>query len=298
MDREDLMDLTANIEVFSGTALIKLISQEKRTGVLYFDISGENGELYFIDGVPVHAVYKSLLGEEALYNIMLEHQGNVSFKNNLATKEHTIQNIDTADLLNQIEKRKVEFNNLAQQLPPFDAVLEKRADGIGENINLRKADWRIIRIVDGKKNIKTLIKESRLPLLEVYKTLEYLISKKMIFDKSQSEKLKQEFIISLNNILKAFSIKGANTKDWALSLIDFMMSNGYETIGGMIKYANDGFYTDDSIIKVLDEEKLKKIKVLLYKASFEKATGDLGPMIAKKKYRELLQKEGVSDGTF
>ena len=292
------MDLTANLEVFSGAELINLISQGKRTGVLYFDISGEKGELCFIDGVPVHASYKSLFGEEALYNIMIEKQGNVSFKDKLAVKEQTIQNINTAELMSQIEKRKVEFDDIAKRLPPFEAVLEKRADGIGDNISLRKADWAVIRIVDGKKNIKTIIKDSKLPLLEVYKTLEYLLSKGLIFDKSQSERLRQDFINSMNNILDAFSIKGANTKDWALSLIDFMMSNGYETIGGMIKYSDDAFHTEESIIKVFDEEKVRKIKQLLYKASFEKATGDLGPMIAKKKYKELMQKEGVSDGTF
>lgn len=292
------MDLTAKLEVFSGVELINLISQGKRTGVLYFDISGEKGELCFNEGVPVHAAYKSLFGEEALYNIMIEKQGTVSFKDNLPVKEHTIQNCNTAELMNQIEKRKVEFDDLAKRLPPFEAVLEKRADGIGENISLRKSDWAVIRIVDGRKNIRTVIKESKLPLLEAYKTLEYLLSKGMIFDKSQSERLKQILLTSMNNILDAFSIKGANTKDWALALIDMIMGSGYETIGGMIKYSNDSLSAEESIVKVIDEEKVEKIKKLLYKASLEKASGDLGQMIAKKKYKELMQKEGVSDGTF
>jgi hypothetical protein len=200
--------------------------------------------------------------------------------------------------MNQIEKRKVEFDDLAKRLPPFEAVLEKRADGIGENISLRKSDWAVIRIVDGRKNIRTVIKESKLPLLEAYKTLEYLLSKGMIFDKSQSERLKQILLTSMNNILDAFSIKGANTKDWALALIDMIMGSGYETIGGMIKYSNDSLSAEESIVKVIDEEKVEKIKKLLYKASLEKASGDLGQMIAKKKYKELMQKEGVSDGTF
>lgn len=298
MDREDIMDLTANLEIFSGAELINLISHAKRTGVLYFDISGEKGELCFIEGSPVHASYKSLFGEEALYNIMMEKAGTVTYKDKIAVKDRTIQNDSTTELLSQIEKRRVEFDDLAKRLPPFDAVLEKRADGLGENISLRKTDWAVIRIVDGRKDIKTLIKESRLPLFEVYKTLEYLISKGMVFDKSQSERLRQEFLGSMNNIVEAFSVKGSNTKDWALSLIDMIMSNGYETIGGMIKYSNDVLNADDAVLKVLDEEKVRKIRQILYKASLEKATGDLGPMIAKKKYKELMQKEGVSDGTF
>ncbi|MDD3804140.1 MAG: DUF4388 domain-containing protein [bacterium] len=292
------MDLTANLEIFSGAELISLISQGKKTGVLYFDVSGEKGELCFIEGAPVHASFKSLFGEEALYNIMIEKQGTVSYKDKIAVKDRTIQNNSASELLSQIEKRKVEFDDLAKKLPPFDAILEKRADGLGENISLRKSDWAVIRIVDGKKNIKTIIKDSKLPLFEVYKTLEYLLSKGMVFDRSQSEKMKSELLSSMNNIVEAFSIKGANTKDWALSIIDMVMSNGYETIGGMLKYSGEKFSADDAVLKVLDDEKVAKLKELLYKASLEKATGDLGPMIAKKKYKELMQKEGVSDGTF
>ena len=49
------MDLTANLAVFSPAEFINLIAAKNRTGALYFAVSGENGEILFEQGVPVHA---------------------------------------------------------------------------------------------------------------------------------------------------------------------------------------------------------------------------------------------------
>ena len=65
------MDLSANLEVFSPLEIINLISSSKRTGALYLDIAGENSEIYFEDGVPVHAEFKGLIGIEAIYNVAI-----------------------------------------------------------------------------------------------------------------------------------------------------------------------------------------------------------------------------------
>lgn len=292
------MDLTANLEIFGAVELINLMSIYKKTGALFFLINGEEGIIYFSNGFAVHAIYKSLAGEEALYNLAIEKQGTVSYKDKQLVKEETIKQEDTSVLISQIEKRRVEFNDILDRLPQFDAVLEKRADGAGENINLRKSDWTVIRLVDGKRNIKTIIKDSRLPLLEVYKTLEYLLSKGLLFDKSQSEKMRKEFQKSINSILDVYAIKGSNTKDWANFLIDAVVNSGFETIGGMMKFSTDSIILDDSVDKVIDEDKIRRIKQMLFLKALEKGTEELGGMIAKKKNKELMQKEGVSDGNF
>ncbi|MEO0281061.1 MAG: DUF4388 domain-containing protein [candidate division WOR-3 bacterium] len=297
MDKEKV-DLKANLEIFSPVEFISLISSRERTGVLIFQIDNKEGKIFFEKGLPKHAVYNSFTGEEALYNLSIEKIGTVMYRNGETTDEVSITQSNTSSLMDQIEKRRMEFDDILKRLPSFDAVLEKRAEGLGDNISLRKTDWVIIRIVDGKKNIRTIIKESNLPLLESYKSLEYLISKGLIFDKSFVEKIRNEFKQSLNNILDTFAVKNTNTKDWFHFIVDVLTNSGFETIGGLLKFKDETIEIDESADRFLDEAKIRNMKKILFEKILEKGIEELGGMIAKKKYRELLNKEGVSDGTF
>ncbi|MEJ5307599.1 MAG: DUF4388 domain-containing protein [candidate division WOR-3 bacterium] len=297
MDKEKV-DLKANLEIFSPVEFISLISSRERTGVLIFQIDNKEGKIFFEKGLPKHAVYNSFTGEEALYNLSIERIGTVLYKNGETTDEVSITQSNTSSLMDQIEKRRIEFDDILKRLPSFDAVLEKRAEGLGDNISLRKTDWVIIRIVDGKKNIRTIIKESNLPLLESYKSLEYLISKGLIFDKSFVENIRNEFKQSLNNILDTFAVKNTNTKDWFHFIVDVLTNSGFETIGGLLKFKDEMIEIDESADRFLDEAKIRNMKKILFEKVLEKGVEELGGMIAKKKYRELLNKEGVSDGSF
>lgn len=286
------MDLTANLAVFSPAEFINLIAAKNRTGALYFDVSGENGEIFFEQGVPVHAEYKGMKGVEAIYNIAIEKTGTASYKDEVQVKERTVNAEDTNGLLSNIEKRKLEFDEIMSKLPPFEAVLEKRAEGVQENVALRKTDWAMIRIVDGKRSIKDLIRDSNLPLLEACKTLEWLIEKGLLFDRSFSERLIKAFEKSLNNILDIYSVKGTNSKEWADFIFDTISNEGYETVSGMLSMKNDSIVLDDSAAKVLTEENIGKIKKKMFERAHERAIDELGNMIAKKKHNELLKLEG------
>ncbi len=286
------MDLSANLEIFKPIEFINLITYYKHTGALYFDISGENGEVYFEDGIPVHAEYKGMNGIEAVYNLSILNNGTLQFKEGVKVKEHTINKEEINGLINNIEKRKIEFDDVLKKLPPFDAVLEKRADGVQDGVALRKTDWTIIRLVDGKRDINSIIKQSGMPILEVCKTLEWLMEKGLLFDKSLSERLVKDFEKILNNVLEVFSVKGTNSKEWAEYIIDSISHNGFETIGGFLKLENEEIKCSEDITKVLTEEALNKVKELVYNKALERANEELGKMIAKKKYKELLSKEG------
>ncbi|MCK4523826.1 DUF4388 domain-containing protein [candidate division WOR-3 bacterium] len=285
------MDLSANLEVFSPLEIINLISSSKKTGALYLDIAGENSEIYFEDGVPVHAEFKGLIGIEAIYNVAIEKKGSLQYKDKITIKEHTIKKNETVELIHNIEKRKIEFDDLLTKLPPFTAILEKRADGVQDNVALRKSDWTMIRLIDGKRDINKLIHDSNLPVLVVCQTLEWLIEKGLLFDKSKSERLRKDFEKMLNNIMDVYSVKGTNTNEWFSFIIETLNLEGFETISGMIKLNNEKIDSDESITKILTEEYFSKSKDMLYRKSNERANEELGKMLAKKKHKELLSRE-------
>lgn len=286
------MDLSANLEIFSPVELINLIASYKRTGALYFDITGQNGEIYFEEGIPVHAEYKALTGIEAIYNVAIERSGEVKYKDDVTIKEHTIKKDETSGLLNNIEKRKIEFDDIMKTLPPFDAVLEKRAEGAQDGVALRKSDWTVIRLVNGSRDINTIIKESGLPALVACQTLHWLLEKGMLFDKSLTQRMKSTFERIMNNILEVYSVKGTNTKEWFDFIVDSLNTNNYETFAGMLKLKSDEIVSDDAVTKILTEDNFGKIKELLYSKALKRANEELGKMLAKKKQKELLAKEG------
>ncbi len=286
------MDLSADLKIFSPIELISLIAANNRTGALYFDISGDTAEIYFQDGIPVHAEYKSLTGVEAVYNVAIIRSGTLQYKDAVTIKEHTIKEDETAGLIHNIEKRKIEFDDIITKLPPFDAILEKRAEGAQDGVALRKSDWTIIRLINGSRDINTIIKESGLPALVACQTLNWLLEKGMLFDRSQSERMKKDFEKILNNILDVYSVKGTNTKEWFDFIETSINTNGFETIAGMIKLKDDNIECDESITKILTDDIFKSIKDMLYEKSLERANDELGKMLAKKKYKELLEKEG------
>lgn len=289
------MDLDANLGVFSAVEIINLIASGARTGSLtVVSHNDDKGVIYFDEGVPVHAEYKKTSGIEAIYNLAVVNRGTIGYSNGDTIREHTIEAEETAGLIHNIEKRKIEFDKIMSSLPPFDAILEKRAEGVKEDVALRKTDWTIIRLVNGKRNINHIIRDSNLPILVACHSLEWLLEKGLIFDKTVSERLIRDLETTLNNILDVFSVKGTNTKDWYEFLKSTLDSSNYETVSGMVEFTNDRILVNSDAVKILTHENIDKIKDVLYNNSKDKAKQELGNMIAGKKYKELMSIEGES----
>lgn len=289
------MDLDANLSVFSSVDIINLIASGNKTGSLaVMSKSDDKGIIYFEDGVPVHAEYKDTSGIEAIYNMAVMNRGQIQFTNGDAIREHSINAEETAGLIHNIEKRKIEFDKVMNNLPSFEAVLEKKAQGADQDVALRKSDWKIIRLVNGKRTINEIIQDSNLPILVACQTIGWLLDKGLLFDKTVSERLIKNFESTLNNILDVFSVKGTNSKEWYEFLKSTLDSSNYETISGMIQYTDNRITVNSDAAKILSKDNIDKIKEILYNSSKEKAQQELGNMIANKKYKELMRNEGES----
>jgi hypothetical protein len=135
------------------------------------------GELLIKEGLITRKQLEGLVRlqvEEVLYDLLKWDKGNFKFyENRFPTQEEITIKISTENLILESVRRSDELERLREKLPPFDTVLgiAPTEDERGKDINLRPAEWNLLTLVDGHRDIKKLLEDSKSDKLEVLKNL-------------------------------------------------------------------------------------------------------------------------------
>ena len=210
------MTFNINLQDFDLTDVLQFILQTKKTGVVH--VRGESqGEVYFTDGHVVHAADESTEGIDALFYISCNTTGNASFEPNVEAPKKTISE-DTGKLVETIEKRKVEFKDIKEKLPAMGSILAKATRELESAVALRRTDWQILALVDGKRNVSEVITESKLGGYEAMKTIVWLKDKELICEPQRTVQIISRLVDYLNYFFADFSKNGLIWyKRWAAS---------------------------------------------------------------------------------
>ncbi|RKZ23213.1 hypothetical protein DRQ18_01065 [bacterium] len=272
------MVLECELGYFTPIEIFYLLSRFKKSGRLEF----ETGEVYFIEGNVVHAKRGELTGMEALYQLSLEESGKIRFFPDEKPEEITISE-ETGTLFEEIERRKLEIKEFKEKLPPFDTVpLKSTRTPEGEKIALRKKDWKVLILVDGKRTIKEIIEQSGLGALDAYQTLHWLFEKGLIYDPEAKKRLIEEGKKKLGAVLS--SLGEGPWKDEVLKLINEMELSGVVEVNGGVKVDAQAGVSPEKLGEFF-ESAFERIK--------SKAEEVLGKVLAKKKIQDGLKKAGV-----
>lgn len=272
------MVLECELGYFTPVEIFYLLSRFKKSGRLEF----EDGVVYFIDGNVVHAKIKNVVGMEALYQLSLKEKGKVRFFPDEKPEEITISE-ETGALFEEIEKRKIEIKEFKEKLPPFDTIpLKSRHTPEGEKIALRKKDWKVLILVDGKRNIQKIIEESGLGALDAYQTLHWLFEKGLIYDPQAKKRLIEEGKKKVGAVLS--SLGEGPWKDEVLKLIEEMELSGVVDVGKEIDVDEEAGVPPERLSEFFDTA-LERIR--------KKAEEVLGKVLAKKRIQNGLKKAGV-----
>ena len=210
--------MTFNIDLqdFDLTDVLQFILQTKKTGVVH--VRGESqGEVYFVDGRVVHAADEKSEGIDALFYVSCNASGNASFEPNVEAPKQTIAE-ETGKLVETIEKRKVEFRTIKEKLPAMDSVLAKTTREPESAVALRRTDWQILALIDGKRRLSEVINESKLGGYEAMKTVVWLKEKDLICEPERAARIISKLVDYLNNFFADFSKNGLIWyKRWAAS---------------------------------------------------------------------------------
>lgn len=276
-----MADFEVDLKEFNLADVLHFLSRVKKTGVL--KISGKvSGEVYLKEGLVVHATNGSEKGMDALYNLSFEDLNKGSFESNVKISEQTIA-ADFGKLYEDIEKRRIELQKIKKNLPPMHAVLTKSTKELESSVALRRTDWHILALIDGKRKVSEVIVASKVGGYEATKTIVWLKEQGLIYDPTEAERVLSALINYLRIFFEDFGKTGL---EWLRKWEDLSPEN---------KQTTDALDIDAASLKIVAKAEAKVGAVEKFFESFENHVKTEGPkmygkLLFKKKFEYFKQK--------
>lgn len=209
-----MVGFNINLKEFLLGDVLQFLARVKKSGVLKVE-GGASGEIYIRDGLVIHATDGTEKGMEALLNLSFVDLETGNFSPGVDAPEETVSE-DLGKLTENIEKRRIEFEEIKKNMPPMDTVYSKSTRDLESAVALRRTDWQILALVDGKRKLGDVITESKIGGYEAAKTITWLREQGLIFDPAEAERIMSKLSGFLELVFEDFGKNGLNwMKQWA-----------------------------------------------------------------------------------
>lgn len=156
------MALTGTFEDISFAELLQLLNVGHKSGRLTVWQGTEKAQMFITEGEVARAVARRERGPEVVYRVLGWKTGEFSFERTKAAVAREI-NETTEALILEGMKRFDEWQHLEAEMPDMDVVLRQRVFAVNERWDsLSSQAHAILPLVDAKRNVATLIRESGL----------------------------------------------------------------------------------------------------------------------------------------
>jgi hypothetical protein len=280
------MGLQADLSDFTLSEIIYFLSHFKKTGVLTVKAGSNFGEVYFDKGDTVHAILGDIKGPEAVFNLCLETLGEAKYTAGAKSPEVTIKD-GAGKILEEGERRRTEMAEILKSLPPLDTVLTRTAQAPEESaITIRRSDWTIMALVNGKRDIKQIVTDSKLGMFEVVKTVAWLLAKNLVMDPKEMDRLFKDKINFINLLLEEFGVKGTGVAPY-LELVKATMTelDKGERMARHVEFGADRLNMVPGPLSDVTKEELIETWERLTDIVHKKGMKEFGPMLGKHKYQ-------------
>ncbi len=260
---------------FSIKEIFYLLSRFKKTGRLI--IKGQ-GNVYVSDGKVLHAEKDKLEGLEAFFSLGMKKEGKFVFQPDEKPAVNTIFQ-PLSELIDEIETREAQVEEFKKDLPPFSIIPQKSSKAPeGDKIALKKDEWKVLILADGKKKLSEIIELSPLSELDTLKALSWLFKESLLYDPEEKERIVEKGLKNINAFFKAFGdgpwVEGLN------KLLDkYEIEEAVSLNGNNLKIKTEKFS--------LDLEKSKQFFSEAMDSLHKKATEVLGKLLVNKKLKEI-----------
>lgn len=271
-----------DLRAFNLSDVLQFINQAKKTG--HLQVTGSvTGDIYLDKGSVVHASDGANTGMEALINLAFIELEKGTFELDVSSPENTISE-DVGKLSENIEKRRIELQELKQKMPPLETILTKSTRELEAAVALRRTDWKIIALIDGKRTLGEVIAESKIGGYEATKTILWLKDQGLIYDPQEAERQ----MTALTKYLKLFLEEFAN--NGLVMLQKWVESNeDNKKFLDSVKINEDNFKIQ--ILGTLDAQQIMAGLASLEKFASNEGVKLYGKLLFKKKWDAFLAKK-------
>lgn len=176
------LDFQGSLEEFHIPDIIQFLGGAGKTGVLRLKSNHREGVIYLQGGRITHATYEDIVGEEAVYSLLLLSSGNFDFEPGVSAEASTVTRSNT-NLLIEAARRKDEWKVISEKISNLNWVPEFVVPGqedTGKQITLNTSEWIILSKIDGERNVKAIAKACRLSIFQTCRLLYSLVSTGLI----------------------------------------------------------------------------------------------------------------------
>ena len=278
--------LECDLKYFSLSEILFLMEKFKKTGKLEITYKDKKGEIYVEEGKCVHSSYSNVEGIDAVYEMAQIIEGTLTFIPSALSDKKTISAPFTV-LQEEIEKRSYEIRGLKEKLPPLDTVMVKSDKPPSPELTLRKTDWKLLTLIDGKRNLREVIEESGLGLLESYKSLVYLKEQGLIIDPEESKKAREKLLKFLNVWVYELSGELEEELKKNAEFIIENIKNSNPAIGDNLGFEKEFKFNSNINLSFKDVEEIQKQLEEVLKSKLEE---NFSKILAKKKFEAIKKK--------
>ena len=152
--------------------VLRVFAASRKTGVLTLEAPGRQAVLHLQKGALVHASSGRLAGDEAVLDVFGWKAGSLSFSPEARV---ALPNVTRSLEALVVEGMRVgDTVHRMQELIPTDRVSFQMSAGPADpeaRYSVGSAEWRVLRHLDGIRDVRELIETARLPRPEVLKVL-------------------------------------------------------------------------------------------------------------------------------
>lgn len=132
--------------------ILRMLSSGHRTGRVEIHNAGKSGQLYLENGIIVHAVSGTQIGEKAVYTLMGWLEGDFSFVPNEPSPERSIETT-TEQLLLEAARQAEQWEDIKDILSSTDAVFNISPSGSTTTVSLKPIEWQVLAQVNGERSV-------------------------------------------------------------------------------------------------------------------------------------------------
>lgn len=174
------MALSGTFEDVSFAELLQMLNVGHKTGCLTVSRGGQQATLFITDGEVTRAASRWERGPELVYRLLGWKSGEFSFER---TRKPVMRNIEesTEALILEGMKRLDEWERVEAEMPDMNVVVRQRASGVNERFDeLSPAGQVVLRLVDARRDVATIIRESGLEPMEALKAVTELLTEQIV----------------------------------------------------------------------------------------------------------------------